>query len=1256
MAERPHRHAKIIKPSVLLSRKINTELFEHPDGNRVGIGLVKPEKKGRWDPYDRFNTKEELTRFYSGHDYRQHILMDRENFAKFCIQKTLDGHTDDNFETTGEIMKNESLVKPSDEPGLLDNLASTIKAEVQQDVDCEIPRDSFARTSKADDNGSTQNIIAAAQSIIAASPNSLGPPINPCVAYLQMTKCGQYSRGNSALWKSPFIPRLDNECGRRGLLDHQVTGIVWLLSRMFGDLPTLEFRDPSTSTYYLSVGTSSDAKLLKGPKYFGGILADSMGLGKTLITVALVNLLISQGLNTIEDEDGTTKHRPMLLLAPNPTVANQWVEEFIQVIDEHTLPQIIVSGNGLETPGNQVRVTHLARDSFKQWPACINYIWDENDRRASKAILIMTMESWAQRTCVYDEEGEWISTFTREGRRFSLVMVDEAYKVKNPKTKNWRSVFLLERQFTLLITATPCMNTLTDMFGLARLLWTEPEKYLKRDPKVWDEVEETFQDLGDLCLLDNLDPWHDHQLVAGRPALLARLLYKPRNSKMHDINLTRKYLRYFETLAMLKRSPSSYIYADWGMASPISLEGLFPKVEDYTVDIGGGKSHDKQYQSVHVDLLIQYLNGLKDWGGATKRQSKKKPPKEVEDAKEDIMNCHRLFQIASSSLDVHKLDMIITANGHSTLAEKVTEMREKEVNLLRLAQFLALPTEKRPDTHVGWMALATRNSPILRYILLYINENILTREENGRIKKLLIIEQNLMVAFYYELVLQFLGFECRCLHAQLSSEERQKLVDSFNSGDDESCQILIQLYTVGFAGTNLHKSCSRVLVAAQSYSLQIQWQAIYRVIRVGQNSDVTVHRLKLKNSYHSFRESRQIEKILPELGARAQGKTKQVLVRLLNLFKYEIYEAWNSPEGQKLLREKNLLEGDEVAEKENSTAKRHKPDFPVIPTKSEIAKKEEEEWTLERPVNPLASLGKKYFKIKSEAKDEGRKFSDVKEADSSGHPLVSNPGTSSKKRKLDDFEPRDSNRGRGWYNSDESLSDDMAFLALRTRNDYYQEFLDLPHPAKRVFSHAKNNLRRLLSYGNDEGKLSTEPWVEADLENPAVLERALELMLRVRLGAKDIAMLPFPTIDLSAAPASRRAHLRRLLSQAQHTDQDLDAARPVASKDPRETLRGSDLNRPLVEIEDDLEVRARFGDANSGSAKKKKKKGEEEEPTASTIIDLTDYANDAHTSFNGEKWAGTDPGGARTVIDSTGFTDDDYDYDISIGDGDGHES
>jgi len=638
-----------------------------------------------------------------------------------------------------------------------------------------------------------------------------------------MTRCGQYGRDQRSVWKSPLLPTLDNQDGRRGLLDHQVTGIVWLLSRLFGDLPTLKYIDPDTGQIRRNVENPFDEEnrqRLKGPQYFGGILADSMGLGKTLITVALMSLLVGQGLNIVQAEDGSRKHRPILLVVPNATVASQWIQEIEQVIPGSIIPQIVVSAPGLEALPRRDRVWYLNRNGFSKWPYALRYMWYEKQPRASKVVLITTMECWALRTC--KQFNGWGSCFTHAGRAFSLVVVDEAYKVKNSSTLNWRSIHYLERQFTLLLTATPCMNSLTDLFGLGRLLWTTPMRHLQREPQKWEYIEDTFSKLEDLDLLDEYAASHEYQLVAGHTSLLAKLLCKNRDGKGHDINFTRQYLRHFEKLAMLRRSPSSRIYTDWDETNSVSLDGLYPNVENYTVEISAGEAYDEKYQKVHIDLLIDYLQAVKEWVG------------EIDDkeGRRHWLQIQRLFQIATSSLDVYHINDILVDNDYSTKSDDIAKMRANGVNFLRLSQFLISSKEAKPATHIGFLKLATRNSPILRYVLHYIAENILTREQNGPIKKLLIIEQVPAIAFYYEVVLRFLGFECCCMHAQLTTEERQGLVDSFNSSANDSCQFLIQPYTVGFVGTNLHKSCSRVLVTSYSYSLPMQWQAIHRVIRV----------------------------------------------------------------------------------------------------------------------------------------------------------------------------------------------------------------------------------------------------------------------------------------------------------------------------------------------------------------------------------------------------------------------------------------
>ncbi|KAI1211506.1 uncharacterized protein F4807DRAFT_458402 [Annulohypoxylon truncatum] len=84
------------------------------------------------------------------------------------------------------------------------------------------------------------------------------------------------------------------------------------------------------------------------------------------------------------------------------------------------------------------------------------------------------------------------------------------------------------------------------------------------------------------------------------------------------------------------------------------------------------------------------------------------------------------------------------------------------------------------------------------------------------------------------------------------------------------------LETLNKIGHMVHEPVKWMLVGREADEL-------LRRCWVGQTKDVEVYRLKVNNSYHEFRESQHVEKILPELETRAQGSMVDVLVQLLNL-------------------------------------------------------------------------------------------------------------------------------------------------------------------------------------------------------------------------------------------------------------------------------------------------------------------------------------------------------------------------------------
>lgn len=142
------------------------------------------------------------------------------------------------------------------------------------------------------------------------------------------------------------------------------------------------------------------------------ILADEVGLGKTIEAGLILKEYMIRGLV-----------KKVLILVP-ASLVTQWCNELMH---KFFIPVI----------------------SFKK-----NYRWNDND-------IIVTS----------------IDTAKRENNRkdileidYDLVIIDEAHKLKNSKTKNYEFVQLLKKKYCLLLTATPIQNKIEEIFNLVSLL------------------------------------------------------------------------------------------------------------------------------------------------------------------------------------------------------------------------------------------------------------------------------------------------------------------------------------------------------------------------------------------------------------------------------------------------------------------------------------------------------------------------------------------------------------------------------------------------------------------------------------------------------------------------------------------------------------------------------------------------------------------------------------------------------------------
>ena len=149
---------------------------------------------------------------------------------------------------------------------------------------------------------------------------------------------------------------------------------------------------------------------------YAGLLADEMGLGKTLQTLAWLSL---------PRTGVSTTHLPALIVCPTSLVMN-WMAEARKFVP--TMKVLAISGPDRAAAFGQIDAADLVVTSY----ALLQRDFDD----------------------VY------------QNREFSVVVLDEAQRIKNRQTKNARAVKMLRARRRLVLTGTPVENSVADVWSI----------------------------------------------------------------------------------------------------------------------------------------------------------------------------------------------------------------------------------------------------------------------------------------------------------------------------------------------------------------------------------------------------------------------------------------------------------------------------------------------------------------------------------------------------------------------------------------------------------------------------------------------------------------------------------------------------------------------------------------------------------------------------------------------------------------------
>ncbi|KAK4441254.1 DNA repair protein A [Sesamum alatum] len=615
----------------------------------------------------------------------------------------------------------------------------------------------------------------------------------------------------------------------------------------------------------------------------GGILADSMGLGKTIMTISLL-LTHSErggslsGASASQSSNDNCKASFSSDKSPIPPKKAPKFAGFERLVKQKAL--LVGGGNLIVCPMTLIGQWKTEIETHSEPGALSLYVHYGQNRSKDAKILVQT-------DVVLTTYGVLASEFSTEnavdnGSLFSVrwfrVILDEAHTIKSSKSQISMAASALAADCRWCLTGTPIQNNLEDLYSLLRFLKIEPwgswAWWNKLVQKPFEEGDERglklVQSILKPIMLRRTKSSTDRE---GRPILVL----PPADIQVIYCSLSEAENDFYE--ALFKKSKVKFDqFVEQGRvlhnyASILELLLRLRQCCDHPFLVMS-RGDTQEYSDLNK-LARRFLKGgLDNVGGQTKEAPSHAYIQEVMDElrkgeQGECPICLEAFEDAVLTPCAHKLcrECLLASWRNSTCG--LCPVCRKTISKQEL---ITVPTDSRfqVDVEKNWVE-SSKVSALMRELGCLQSVG----------SKSIVFSQWTAFLDLLQIPLSRSNIPFLRLDGTLNQQQRERVIKQFS--EEDNIKVLLMSLKAGGVGINL-TAASNAFVMDPWWNPAVEEQAVMRIHRIGQTKSVIIKRFIVKGTVEERMEAVQARKQRMISGALTDQEVRTALSNAERLF------------------------------------------------------------------------------------------------------------------------------------------------------------------------------------------------------------------------------------------------------------------------------------------------------------------------------------------------------------------------------------